>query len=211
MLLKSFYTRELWFHHLAEFRTNPLSFDMFRLNLSQTLALACQGVSKAGHRMHILALMCTTKDCIMIQQNVYKRDNSANPMLTFLQLSILYTLNKQDQKKMVLFLFIYCIKDRWNHLCLCPYSLSSNISLTDTVRFPMAHQMQIYCSPASIVGFIARMLWFHTIASEMTKQYLSLVTKDIPNMDPNYQPDILELCSTFPCNFSLNEFSKCML
>lgn len=27
----SFYTRELWFCHLAEFRTNSLSFDMFDL------------------------------------------------------------------------------------------------------------------------------------------------------------------------------------
>lgn len=60
---------------------------MFRLNLSQTLVLVCQ-VSKAGHKMHILALMCTIKGCKMLT----KGDNASKSMLTFVQLSMFYAL-----------------------------------------------------------------------------------------------------------------------
>lgn len=139
MLLESFYTRELWFCHLAEFRTNPLSFDMFRLNLSQTLVLVCQGVSKAGHKMHILALMCTIKDCIMIYQNVYKKREFYKVYVNFCSVEhiICFIWTSRIRKKHSIFPIHMLLKNRKNaYLCLYLYLLNSNIPLTDTVRFP---------------------------------------------------------------------------
>lgn len=103
---ESFYTRELWFCHLAEFRTNPLSFDMFRLNLSQTLVLVYQEVSKAGHKMHILALMCTTKGYKMLT----KGDNATQSMLIFVQLNVFYALSKQISEETMAFFPIYLLQ-----------------------------------------------------------------------------------------------------
>lgn len=63
---ESFHTRDHWFCHLAEFQTNPLSFDRFRLNVSLTFVLVCQELSKEGHKMHVLALACIIKGCKML-------------------------------------------------------------------------------------------------------------------------------------------------
>lgn len=78
---------------------------MFRLNLSQTLVLVYQEVSKAGHKMHILALMCTTKGYKMLT----KGDNATQSMLIFVQLNIFYALSKQiSEETWHFFQYICC-------------------------------------------------------------------------------------------------------